>query len=340
VRVAPLGGMPSLVAVGLSVDADLAYRTLLDHGPRRLGDLSRQLAVPAPRVRSALDELADIGAARPVASPGRTDRAPVWVAAPADRVAADVLRRRREAAVTAHRLGRRLATPAALGLDPAGPGVRLIASTTAVRAAILAQVRSGPRELLSMNPDLEFSTATVRGSAGAHAGLFRHRTVIRDLGVPPGPADASAELAGELAGNGGQLRRLPSLPTRIMVFDRATALVRVDAVDPARGLLEVTGAGAVALLVQRFFQHWDQAQDAAGPAPEPLGAREQAVLRLLATGLPDAAVAAALGLSPRTVAYTVRGLLDRYGVTNRFQLGLALGGAARDLLTPTEEPAP
>jgi hypothetical protein len=29
----------------------------------------------------------------------------------------------------------------------------------------------------------------------------------------------------------------------------------------------------------------------------------------------------------RTIAYTMRGLMDRHGVANRFQLGLVLGAA-------------
>jgi DNA-binding NarL/FixJ family response regulator len=54
--------------------------------------------------------------------------------------------------------------------------------------------------------------------------------------------------------------------------------------------------------------------------------REKALVALLAEGLTDAQAAQRLGLSNRTVTTTVRGLMDRCGVDNRFQLGLALGG--------------
>ena len=36
---------------------------------------------------------------------------------------------------------------------------------------------------------------------------------------------------------------------------------------------------------------------------------------------------AKLGLSLRTVGYAIRALMDRYGVENRFQLGLLLGAS-------------
>lgn len=54
--------------------------------------------------------------------------------------------------------------------------------------------------------------------------------------------------------------------------------------------------------------------------------RERAIIALLGTGDTDAAVAVTLGLSVRTIAYTVKELMERHGVRSRFQLGLVLGG--------------
>ena len=53
--------------------------------------------------------------------------------------------------------------------------------------------------------------------------------------------------------------------------------------------------------------------------------RERAIVGLLAEGCTDAVVAQRLGISQRTIAYTLRTLMDRLGVENRFQLGLTLG---------------
>jgi DNA-binding NarL/FixJ family response regulator len=55
-----------------------------------------------------------------------------------------------------------------------------------------------------------------------------------------------------------------------------------------------------------------------------LNAREQAIVELLAEGHTDASVAQRLGISERTITYTLRALMDRVGVENRFQLGLVL----------------
>nr|BFE70522.1 hypothetical protein GCM10020092_038230 [Actinoplanes digitatis] len=46
-------------------------------------------------------------------------------------------------------------------------------------------------------------------------------------------------------------------------------------------------------------------------------------------------MAAELGLSRRTVSYTLRAVMDRLGVENRFQLALVLG-AAYAIAPPTK----
>lgn len=61
-----------------------------------------------------------------------------------------------------------------------------------------------------------------------------------------------------------------------------------------------------------------------------LSSRESALIGLLAEGRSDADAARELKISRRAVTYALRTLMDRLGVDNRFQLGVALGlvGAA------------
>jgi DNA-binding NarL/FixJ family response regulator len=66
--------------------------------------------------------------------------------------------------------------------------------------------------------------------------------------------------------------------------------------------------------------------------------REQAIVSLLAAGHTDASTAHQLGISSRTIAYTLRALMDRYGVQNRFQLGLMIGAYASEQVPATPEP--
>ncbi|MFI5497026.1 helix-turn-helix transcriptional regulator [Actinoplanes sp. NPDC051859] len=56
-----------------------------------------------------------------------------------------------------------------------------------------------------------------------------------------------------------------------------------------------------------------------------LSDRERELVSLLAQGHTDVSAAERLGISARSVSNILRSLMDRLGVDNRFQLGLALG---------------
>ena len=56
-----------------------------------------------------------------------------------------------------------------------------------------------------------------------------------------------------------------------------------------------------------------------------LSGRERELVSLLAKGHTDVSAAQQLNISARSVTYILRHLMDRLGVENRFQLGLALG---------------
>jgi len=66
--------------------------------------------------------------------------------------------------------------------------------------------------------------------------------------------------------------------------------------------------------------------------------RERAIIELLAQGHTDETAARELELSRRTVGYALGGLMNRLGVDNRFQLGLALG-ALRAAAPMSRKPA-
>nr|WP_272925377.1 helix-turn-helix transcriptional regulator [Streptomyces sp. SID4950] len=57
--------------------------------------------------------------------------------------------------------------------------------------------------------------------------------------------------------------------------------------------------------------------------------RQRKLITLLLAGHTDVSAANRLGVSPRTVTNILRSLMDRLGVENRFQLGVALGSRMR-----------
>ncbi|WP_405773750.1 helix-turn-helix transcriptional regulator [Streptomyces sp. NBC_00859] len=83
---------------------------------------------------------------------------------------------------------------------------------------------------------------------------------------------------------------------------------------------------------------WTLGANAARSRPHPqalhLDERQRKLIALLRAGCTDSSAASRLGVSPRTVTNILRSLMDRLGVDNRFQLGMALGA----LMSP-DQPA-
>jgi len=317
--------LPSLVDYGVSALADLVYRVLAVFGPLSVGDISGSLELPARQVRLALDELTALGAAAPAAggAGGHTDDR-LW----SGRSPAKVLE-------LLHRLLAKLARlgyPCALG-DPAElhmSGIRSLTSSDRMRRR-LAELLSGHlREYLVINPEPAFNAAQVKAAAPANRALMACGVKVRSLGVPADEQDESAWHDAELRANGMEYRELPQVTSKLYLLDRATAFVPLDPGRLRRGFWEITDPGVVARLVDFFYEQWDHAIEPQRSwiPPMTLNPREKAIVALLANGYTDASIADKLDLSVRTIAYTVSGLMERYHVTNRFQLGLKLGAQA------------
>jgi LuxR family transcriptional regulator, transcriptional regulator of spore coat protein len=68
-----------------------------------------------------------------------------------------------------------------------------------------------------------------------------------------------------------------------------------------------------------------------------LSDRERELISLLAQGHTDVSAARHLGISARSVTNILRSLMNRLGVENRFQLGLALGFQRKANVRPPAE---
>jgi DNA-binding CsgD family transcriptional regulator/DNA-binding transcriptional ArsR family regulator len=126
---------------------------------------------------------------------------------------------------------------------------------------------------------------------------------------------------------GGEVRTVPELPTRMIIFDRAAALIPVSSGDSASGAVVLTGQGTLDALCALFDSVWAQARPLCAP-PESvrnddgLTAQEATVLRLLAQGHTDEAIAKRLGVSPRTARRVSADLMERLDARSRFEFGV------------------
>lgn len=338
-----LDPVPSLTRWGLSPDADLVYRSLATIGPGTVGSLSVSLGITRHRVSMAIDELHVTGAVR---GPGTSESSPAterWQARPVAAVLAELRRRRLRTVDLRYQAGFHHALMQGSGLStpvppPAAHG-RILVERDEIRARIAMLAGAERHEHLAVNPEPSFSADTVAEAAPLDRAILARGITMRTCGVPPLDGDRSSAPAHQLAGLGGDYRERPDVPVKLMVFDRRIALLPVDPFDLSAGALEIDHAIIVAGLVALFEQLWTAASDPrrGGVPPVVLSDREREIVTLLATGLTDTAVATRLKISRRTIAYTLRALMDRIGVENRFQLGLTLG--SMHLLTPPGRPA-
>ncbi|MBG7697214.1 helix-turn-helix transcriptional regulator [Streptomyces sp. MC1] len=180
----------------------------------------------------------------------------------------------------------------------------------------------------------------------------------RDMGVADGVrmrsvyetegfTDAvSLETALRGTAGGGQLRLASRLPVKLVVFDRAAALLPVRGDRPAAGSLVVHSPALVEALVALFESVWERAEPVSlatrregplPPVPAPLpedpapqsdpqavrpDRRTREILHLMATGMKDDTIARVLKVSRRTVQKHVSEAGALLGARTRFQIAL------------------
>jgi DNA-binding CsgD family transcriptional regulator len=314
-------------------DADLGYRALSMLGPRAVARLARELGMSQSRVSRALDELVAVEAVRPVptaANAGyRSKDALVWEAVPLERVLG-MLRQRRTPDSALDRWRRHVTTVSGVGLTALERArVRRWPTRAAARQRAASLIAAEHHEHLTINTEEIFDSEATAAALPLDSSILARGIKLRVLGLPPSDGDRCNAYATVLGRAGGLYRELPALPLKLMVFDRRVAFLPTDPLDLEKGYVEVADAEVVRALVGMFDRLWADGTDPReqGVPPIDLSNREQALVRLLAMGYTDQSAAQELRLSVRTVAYTMRHLMDRLGVENRFQLALLLGSA-------------
>jgi DNA-binding CsgD family transcriptional regulator/sugar-specific transcriptional regulator TrmB len=322
----------------MSPSADLVYRALCTLGTSTPEELAAALELPGRRVREALEELREAGGCDVDGSPMCR-----WRPAAPGAVVVALRQRHQRLAVARHALRHRIVRLGGFAVDEHEPaaregGIRPLFGSAQVRARLGDLVAAERCEHLAMVPEPAFDHHTVQAAAPLNRELVKRGVRVFSLGVPPAVEDRSGAHTQELIAGGMQYRELPALPTKLMIIDRTTAIMPIDPDNPGKGAWEITVPALVHRLLELYLQHWNQgtAPQKRWTPPMTLTPRERAVLALLAEGHTDETVAAHLGLSRRTIAYTVADLMERHGARNRFQLGLFLS----DLGGPADDTAP
>jgi DNA-binding CsgD family transcriptional regulator len=183
------------------------------------------------------------------------------------------------------------------------------------------------QELVSMHPAAKWSREIL------DAGVARNRTLIA-RGVRVRSMHAQIMLSDPLVreyvktwdDEGIEVRVTPAIPTRMLIYDRKTAILQADPYDVSSGAVLLRGGSVVRSLAAIYDHVWMTASEPAD-VPRSLGSgtltdQQRAVLHLLATGAKDGAIARSLGVSTRTVTRLVAEIAALLGTTSRFQAGV------------------
>lgn len=135
---------------------------------------------------------------------------------------------------------------------------------------------------------------------------------------------ATRRYAQWVAEQGGEIRTVPTLPLRMVIFDRTYAVLPRDPDETGSGAVVLSGRGALVALMALFEQTWAQGVPFAGtrvPGKEEVSDSERALLRLLGDGVTDEVAARTMGLSLRTARRMMSDLMTRLDARSRFQAG-------------------
>ena len=287
-------------------------------------DLAEQLELPQRAVRRALDRLAALDLLVAAESGDRQPAPPgTGLAALLHEAEEQLSRRQHEIAATRDAIAAIVAVHAER-MPESEAMIRLDGLDT-VRIRLTELARLATKDFWLFSPHRAFRLAAItvddEFSFAALAGSVRFRALHQDSYRSDPETLAFAQ---RMAGLGGEIRTVPVVPMPMVVMDRHVALLPISSADIQLGAFEVHAGGMLAAVCALFDQLWH----AASPLHQPLRrnddgltAQEVEVLRLLACGLTDEAVARKVGLSARTVRRTIASLNDRLRANSRFQAG-------------------
>lgn len=319
-----------LATLGLDATAEAVYRTMLARPRDGVRAIADQLGVTEAEIRTSLDLLSELALIRP-----SYEREGELHAVPPE-VGMEILMARQQAELAAQQLRIESSRAAAAqliaefaDLSPAAssPGVEQLVGLDEIRTRISGLAHEVRSELMTFAPGGGQRADTQEASKPNDLALLsrgvRMRTLYQDSVRNSQSTVAYATWLAEL---GGQVRTAPDLPTRLMIFDRTAAVIPVSSEDSGAGAVVLTGQGTLTALCALFENVWSGARPL-GVAPEErdeggLSSQETTVIRLLAQGLTDEAIAKRLAVSPRTARRLANGLMERLNAASRFEFGV------------------
>lgn len=318
-----------LRSLGLDALTEAVYKEMLKAPTSGTAAIAQRLGRPEAEVRSAMDELARLLLVRPSwQEPGelRPVEPEAGLRSLLDRREAELQRRLEEVEYGRRELAQVVADYADLTNTRQHPDSEVLTGIDAVRLRIESLASGCTEEVTGFVPSGAMSPANIEASRPLDTSVLSRGVRMRSIYLESIKNDNDTmAYARRLTEQGAQVRVAPTLPPRMVIYDRATAIVPVDPEESRKGALVLRGHGVVSALCELFERVWQSSQPAvdtpatAGPGLSP---RSQAIVVLLAKGYTDEMIARRLDVSVRTVRRETADLAAQLGARTKFQAGM------------------
>ncbi len=319
-----------LNALGLDKATEAVYRLMLTRQDWGVCEIAASVGVSEADVHDALDKLASLRLLRrSLELPGQLLPVTPAVAFQAllQHQQAELLQRQQEFVETQAAVTELTAEYTNLCCTTSRGEAERIEGLDAIQHRLETLADQAVSECLSFMPGGAQSAKSLEASKPLDEAMLKRGvrvvTIYLDSVRNDGPTLHYARWLTEL---GGEVRTVPMLPLRMVMFDRHAAILPVDPDNTRLGAVQLGGAGVMAAMVALFDLVWASAtpfgteQQRTEDEPTP---QERELLRLLAQGLTDEVVCKRLGLGLRTVRRMMADISERLGgARSRFEIGV------------------
>lgn len=317
-----------LASLGLDTEAESVYRLMLTQQDWGVSEIALHLVCSEDSVRGALDRLAELNLLR------RSMQAPGGLRPVSPDLGFQLLLQRQQASLLAQQqqfaesqaaISKLLGEYSELRTGERH-GVEYLQGIDAIQTRLEELANRSTSECLSFMPGGAQSAGSLDASRPLDEDLMRRGVRVLTVYLDSVRNDTpTVEYAEWLHGNGGEVRTVPALPLRMVLFDREVALLPVDPSNTKKGAVQLTGPGVLTALAALFEQVWGCAapigsvrdRDEAG-----LTAQERELLRQLTQGATDEIAAKKLGIGLRTARRMMSEMMARLGARSRFEAGV------------------
>ncbi|MCD0485363.1 LuxR C-terminal-related transcriptional regulator [Streptacidiphilus sp. ASG 303] len=204
---------------------------------------------------------------------------------------------------------------------------RYVEGKAAIREQIAQLISASTEEIITVQPGNNRAPNTLEVMLEHELPLLRRGVARRTLYQSAARHDPTVRSVAEaVTAWGGEVRTLDEQLQRVFIIDRRTAVMPVAGDTGVAAFTE--DRATVAYILACFERDWARADPLGGvtPSPAELASKTQRVIvRLLAEGLGQQAIASRLSLSQRTVAAHIAKVREQYGADTLFQLAWRMG---------------